>query len=90
MQINSTSIQSHQMLMDINANNIANVNTKDFTAKEGRIGNNLEISSIDTNKPTNITKKITNQIVIEDGFEAQIPVIKTQDEMIGTLLNIKA
>jgi len=90
MRVNSTSMQSHQILMDINANNIANVNTKDFSAKEGRIGNNLEVNSIDTNKPTDITKELTNQIVIEDGFEAQAPVIKTEDAMIGTLLNIKA
>ena len=90
MTINSTSMQSHQILMDINANNIANVNTKDFNAKDGRIGNNLEVNSVDTNQPTNLTKEITNQINIEDGFDAQAPVIKTEDEMIGTLLNIKA
>jgi len=89
MTINSTSMISHQTLMDINANNIANVNTEDFTAKEGRIGDNLEVSSVDTNQPTDITKEITNQIVIEDGFEAQAPVIKTEDEMFGTLLDIK-
>jgi len=90
MTINSTSMQSHQILMDINANNIANVNTKDFNAKDGRIGNNLEVNSVDTNQPTNLTKEITNQINIEDGFDAQAPVIKTENEMIGTLLNIKA
>jgi len=90
MTINSTSMQSHQILMDINANNIANVNTKDFNAKDGRIGNNLAVNSVDTNQPTNLTKEITNQINIEDGFDAQAPVIKTENEMIGTLLNIKA
>ena len=90
MTINSTSMQSHQLLMDINANNIANVNTEDFTAKDGRIGNNLEVTSIDTNQPVDLTKEITDQIVIQDGFEAQAPVIKTEDEMMGTLLNIKA
>jgi flagellar hook protein FlgE len=90
MTINATSMQSHQTLMNINANNIANVNTEDFTAKEGRINDNLEVSSIDTNQSVDLTKEITNQIIIEDGFEAQAPVIKTQDEMIGTLLNIKA
>jgi flagellar hook protein FlgE len=89
MNINATSMQSHQILMDINANNIANVNTKDFNANEGRIGNKLEVSSTNTNQPTDITKEITNQIVIQDGFEAQAPVIKTEDEMMGTLLNIK-
>ena len=89
MTINSTSMMAHQTLMDINANNIANINTKDFLAKDARIGNNLEVNSVDTQKPTNITKEITDQIVIQDGFDAQAPVIKTEDEMIGTLLDIK-
>ena len=90
MRINANSMMAHQTLMDINANNVANVNTKDFSAKEGRIGNNLEVNQVDTNKPTNLTKEITNQITIEDGFDAQAPVIQTQDAMLGTLLNIKA
>jgi len=89
MNINTTSMQAHQTLMNINANNIANVNNDNYTAKDGRIGDNLEVSSTDTNQPTDITKEITNQISIEDGFQAQAPVIKTEDEMIGTLLNIK-
>ena len=89
MRINANSMMAHQTLMDINANNVANVNTKDFSAKEGRIGNNLEVNQVDTNKPTNLTKEITNQISIEDGFDAQAPVIQTQDAMLGTLLNIK-
>ena len=90
MRVNANSMMAHQTLMDINANNVANVNTKDFSAKEGRINNNLEVNQIDTNKPTNLTKEITNQIAIEDGFDAQAPVIKTEDGMLGTLLNIKA
>ena len=90
MRINANSMMAHQTLMDINANNVANVNTNDFSAKEGRIGNNLEVNQVDTNKPTNLTKEITNQITIEDGFDAQAPVIQTQDAMLGTLLNIKA
>jgi len=90
MTINSTSMQSHQILMDINANNIANVNTEDFTADEGRIGNNLEVSSVDTNSSVDLTKELTDQIIIEDGFTAQVPVIKTEDEMMGTLLDMKA
>ena len=90
MRINANSMMAHQTLMDINANNVANVNTKDFSAKEGRIGNNLEVNQVDTNKPTDLTKEIANQIVIEDGFDAQAPVIQTQDAMLGTLLNIKA
>ncbi|NPA11071.1 MAG: flagellar biosynthesis protein FlgE [Epsilonproteobacteria bacterium] len=90
MMINATSMMAHQTLMDINANNVANVNTQDFQASDGRIGNNLEVNAATSEFGTNLTKELTDQIVIEDGFKAQAPAIKTQDEMTQTLLDIKA
>jgi flagellar hook protein FlgE len=89
MQINANSMMAHQTLMNINANNIANVNSKDFKADEANIVSNLNVSVNSTNKPTDITKELTNQIPITKGFEAQIPVIKTENEMMGTLLDMK-
>jgi flagellar hook protein FlgE len=90
MTINSTSMMAHQTLMDVNANNVANVNTQDFSATDAKIEGNLEVNLRDTNAPTNLTKELTDQIVIEDGFKAQAPAIKTEDEMYKTLLDIKA
>ncbi|NPA55893.1 MAG: flagellar biosynthesis protein FlgE [Epsilonproteobacteria bacterium] len=90
MTTNINSMQAHQTLMNINANNIANVNTQDFNASQGNINDNLEVSSTNTNNPTSLTKEIPNQIVIEDGFEAQTVAIKTQDEMDGSVLDLKA
>ncbi|WP_457563565.1 flagellar basal body rod C-terminal domain-containing protein [Caminibacter pacificus] len=87
---NVNSLIAHQTLMDINANNVANVNTENFNATDAKIVDKLEISSRDTQKPTDLTKELTDQIVIEEGFKAQVPAIKTQDEMTKTLLDIKA
>jgi flagellar hook protein FlgE len=89
INVNVNSLQAHQTLMDINANNVANVNTEDFKATDAKIVDKLEISSNVTDEGTNLNKEITDQIVIEDGFKAQIPAIKTQDEMTETLLDIK-
>ena len=86
---NINSLNAHQKLMDINANNIANVNTADFKAQDAKIENNLEVISREGDR-VELSKEITNQIVIEDGFKAQIPAIKTQDEMTKTILDIKA
>ena len=86
---NINSMSAHQTLMDINANNIANVNTKNFKPDEAIIGNNLEVNSQKGDR-LDLSKEITNQIVIENGFKAQAPAIKTQDEMTKTLLDIKA
>jgi flagellar hook protein FlgE len=90
IKVNAASMMAHQTLMDINANNVANVNTQDFKASEAHIENNLEVSENTTNSGTDLTKELTDQIVIEDGFKAQVPAIKTQDEMTKTLLDIKA
>ena len=87
---NVKSMIAHQTLMDINANNLANVNTEDFKATDAKLTDKLEISTNISNSGTDLTKELTDQIVIEDGFKVQIPAIKTQDEMIKTLLDIKA
>ncbi|GAB6073671.1 flagellar basal body protein [Nautilia lithotrophica] len=87
---NINALQAHQTLMDINANNIANINTQDFKATDAKIVDKLEISANITDSGTNLTKELTDQVVIEYGFKAQIPAIKTQDEITKTLLDIKA
>jgi len=86
---NINSLQTHQTLMDVNANNIANVNTEDFNSTEARIVDKLDISSYQE-EGVNLEKELTDQIVIEDGFKAQLPAIKTQEEMDKTILDIKA
>jgi flagellar hook protein FlgE len=90
MTINSTSMTSHQTLMNVTSNNIANVNSENFTAKDAKIDNNLEVNIRDTKNPTNLTKEITDMISTQEGFNAQAPAIKTEDEMMGTLLDMKA
>jgi flagellar hook protein FlgE len=81
---------AHQILMDINANNVANVNTKDFKADEAEITGGLKVDEYKSGEGTDLTKELPEQIVIEDGFKAQVPAIKTEDEMTKTLLDIKA
>jgi hypothetical protein len=41
------------------------------------------------NTDKNLTKELTSQIVIENGFKAQTTSIKTEDRMLGVLLDIK-
>jgi len=87
---NINAIQAYRILTDINANNVANVNTENFKAVDARIVDKLDISTHTSKYGTNLNKELTDQIVIENGFKAQIPAIKTQDEMTKTLLDIKA
>lgn len=92
MIINSANINSmnaHQTWMNNNAQNVANVNSENYTAVDTVINEGVTASTRSTGAETDITTEITDQIVIEKGFSLQTSAIKTEDEMIGTLLNMK-
>ena len=93
---NLSSLQANQTFMDTNANNIANVNTDGFRPSDTRISTNLEANNRladDTGSQksqTDLSKEIPDQITIGGVAEANVSAIRTQDEMMGTLLDIKA
>ncbi|WP_457749220.1 flagellar basal body rod C-terminal domain-containing protein [Sulfurimonas sp.] len=95
---NVSSITAHQTLLNTSANNIANVNTDGFIPKDTRITDNA--GSVRTNtreadnngskrSQTDLAKEIPNEIIAQDATAVNVNVIKTQDEMLGTLLDIK-
>ena len=96
---NIASIQAHQTLLNNSAHNIANVNTDGFVPTQttlNDIGNSVTASSAkatDNGSPrsqTDLTKEIPDQIIAQDGVALNVTAIKTQDEMLGTLLDLKA
>jgi len=96
---NISSIGAHQTMMNVNANNIANVNSDGFIPKDTRISGsqNSVSASIRSAKDngssksqTNLAKEIPDQIVAGNAVAVNVAAIKTQDEMFGSLLDIKA
>jgi len=96
---NVSSIGSHQKMMNTNANNIANTNTDGFVPRDTRMSNsgnsvtaNTRISDDNGSQrsQTDLAKELTDQITIEDTTAVNVSAIKTQDEMLGSLLDIKA
>ena len=96
---NISSIQSHQTMMNTNANNVANVNSDGFIPKDTRMSDtggsvtaNTRLADDNGSKrsQTDLAKELTDQIVVEDATAVNVTAIKTQDEMLGTLLDIKA
>ncbi len=96
---NISSIGAHQTMLNTTADNIANVNTDGFIPKDTRITN--DFNSIKANvrqaddsgskrSQTDLAKEIPDEIVAQDATAVNVNVIKTQDEMMGTLLDIKA
>ncbi len=95
---NITSIQANTTLLNVSANNIANVNTDGFIPKDTRITNDANsvratITEADDNgssrSQTDLAKEIPDQIIAQDATAVNVTAIKTQDEMMGTLLDIK-
>ncbi|MCF6339157.1 MAG: hypothetical protein L3J10_00155 [Sulfurimonas sp.] len=96
---NISSIQAHQTMLNTSANNIANVNTDAFRPSDTRISDNgssvsaHNIKADDNgslNSQTDISKEIPDQIIAQNAIAFNVAAIKTQDEIFGTLLDVKA
>lgn len=96
---NISSIQSHQTMLNTTANNVANVNTDGFVPSSTRLsseGNSVSASNVKADdsgslkSQTDLAKEIPNEIVAQDATAVNVSAIKTQDEMFGSLLDIKA
>lgn len=96
---NISSIQAHQTMMNTNANNVANVNTDGFRPSDTRMsdgGNSVTAynrKADDTgslNSQTDLAKELPDQMIVQGVTSANVSAIKAQDEMFGSLLDIKA
>ena len=96
---NINSLLVNQTSLNVNANNIANVNTDGFKSvqsstvsnENGILENSLSQSDLSSERSqTDLAKEIPQQISIEAIEEANIEAIRTQDQMLGTLIDLKA
>jgi len=83
------SMQAHTTWMQNSAHNVANLNTQNFDAKNTRIESDTRAVTQPSGQATRLAKEMADQIVLSDGFEAQGVTIRTQDAMLGTLLDMK-
>jgi len=99
ISINVSSIQAHQTMMNSNANNVANVNTDGFVPNDTRMSNNKDSVVANTRQAdnngslksqTDLAKEIPDQITVQSATSVNVSAIKTQNEMFGSLLDIKA
>lgn len=96
---NVSSIASHQSMLNTSANNVANVNTDGFVPSNTRMTNSANSVNANTNlssdngslkSQTDLTTEIPDQMLAQDVTAVNVSAIKTQDEMFGSLLDIKA
>jgi len=97
---NVSSLQAHQSALNTTANNVAHVNSDGFVPSDTNLvegaGGGVATSTTQATdngsaqSQTDLTKEVTDQIVLGRGFDANVASIKTQDQMTGSLLDIKA
>ncbi len=96
---NLSSISAHQTMLNNSADNVANVNTNKFIPSDTTITNNKNSVSANTRKAddtgsdksqTDLSKEIPDQIIAEKAIAVNVSAIRTQDEMLGSLLDMKA
>jgi flagellar hook protein FlgE len=96
---NVSSLMSNQTWMNNSAANVANVNTdgyvpRDTTISETQNGGTKANTTLSTStgsekSQTDLTKEITDQITIEKTAASNVQAIRTQNEMLGSLLDIR-
>ena len=96
---NISSITAHQTMLNNSANNVANVNTNNFVPTGTNINDDTTSVSANSRKAddngskisqTDLAKEFPDQIVVDKATSVNVSAIKTQDEMFGSLLDIKA
>ena len=96
---NISSIGAHQSMLNNSAHNVANVNTDGFVPTGTTINDNSGSVKASSHKAddtgskisqTDLVKELPDQIVTEKATSVNVSAIKTQDEMFGSLLDIKA
>ena len=93
MQINATAMTAMSNWMNNSAQNVANVNTEKYNATQTTITNQDNAVVAQSSKGTNgtdLATEFTDQIALDKSFEANVDTIKTENEMLGSLLDMKA
>jgi len=93
MQVNSTAMNAMSNWMNNSAQNVANVSTDNYKATQTTITNQNDAvvaQSSKSDNDTDLATEFTDQISIDKSFKANADVIKTQNQMLGSLLDMKA
>ena len=99
IQSNVSSIGSHQTMINNGAHNIANANTDRYVPRSTNMSSEGDSVVANTRvaddngsqrSQTNVATDLTDQVVGQNATGVNVSAIKTQDEMLGSLLDIKA
>ena len=94
--IGSSGLQAAQLRLDASANNVANANTPGYRrqavaqqAVADSAGVRATVQRQQEAEAVALEKEAVEQMSATYAFKANLQTIKTQDDMMGSLLNIK-
>lgn len=94
--IANSGLQAAQLRLDSASHNVANMNTPQFRRQEvhqqsvepqGGVQASLQRSSVEG---ASLEQDVVEQMAATYAFKANIATLKTADQMMGSLLNVKA
>ena len=95
--IGSSGLQAAQLRLDASANNVANVNTPGYRrqavaqqAVADSAGVRATVEREANKKGVALEQEAVEQMSATYAFKASLQTIKTQDQMLGSLLDVKA
>jgi len=95
--IGSSGLQAAQLRLDASANNVANANTPSYRrqvveqeAAADRAGVRATVQRQQDAEGVSLEKEAVEQMSATYAFKANLQTIKAQDEMMGSLLDVKA
>ena len=95
--IGSSGLQAAQLRLDASANNVANMNTRNYrrqVVQQEATADSAGVRATVQREPqaegVALEQEAVEQISATYAFKANLQTIKAQDEMMGSLLNVKA
>ena len=95
--IGTSGLQAAQLRLDASANNVANANTPGYRrqavvqqAQADSTGVRATVEREANEKGVALEKEAVEQMSATYAFKASLQTLKTQDNMVGALLNVKA
>ena len=95
--IGSSGLQAAQLRLDASANNVANMNTPNYRrqvveqeAAADNAGLRATVQRQQQAEEVALEKEAVEQMSATYAFKANLQTIKAQDEMMGSLLNVRA
>lgn len=90
-----SAMRAADMRLAVSANNVANVFTPDFKAsraitREQAAGGGVDVYTVQTDRGTDLGEEMVDQSITSNYAKANGVVIKTSNEMFGTLLDMFA